>query len=66
MKSIRKALLILFSLLVFGQISFAQTQYINQLRLVGDYDELIGPDIELNQDDGWSVVDYNLNQGAGG
>lgn len=66
MKSIRKTLLILFSLLVFGQISFAQTQYINQLRLVGDYDELIGPDIELNQDDGWSVVDYNLNQGAGG
>ena len=66
MKSTRKALLILFSLLVFGQISFAQTQYINQLRLVGDYDELIGPDIELNQDDGWSVVDYNLNQGAGG
>ena len=66
MKSLRKTLLFLFSLLLFGQISFAQTQYINQLRLVGDYDELIGPDIELNQDDGWSVVDYNLNQGAGG
>ena len=66
MKSLRKTLLFLFSLLVFGQMSFAQTQYINQLRLVGDYDELIGPDIELNQDDGWSVVDYNLNQGAGG
>jgi hypothetical protein len=66
MKSLRKTLLILFSLLVFGQISFAQTQYINQLRLIGDYDELIDSNIEIYEDEGWTLVDYNLNQGAGG
>ena len=64
MKSFCKTLLILFVLLAFGQCTWAQTQYINQLRLVGDYDELIGPDIELNQDDGWSLIDYNLNEGT--
>ena len=66
MKSFRKTLLILFAFFAFGQCALAQTQYINQLRLIGDYDELIGPDIELNQDDGWILVDYNLNEGAGG
>lgn len=64
MKSLRKTLLILFVLLAFGQCTWAQTQYINQLLLIGDYDDLIGPNIEISQDEGWTLVDYNLNNGT--
>ena len=66
MNKLRKTLLILFVLLAFGQGSWAQIQYINQLRLVGDGDGLIGPNIEICQDEGWLLVDYDLNKGAGG
>jgi hypothetical protein len=65
MKSLRKTLLILFALFAFGQWTSAQTQYINQLMLIGDYEGvLIDSNVQIYQENGWTLVDYNLNEGT--
>ena len=65
MKNLRKNLLILFALFAFGQWALAQTQYINQLMLIGDYEGvLIDSNVEVYQENGWTLVDYNLNEGT--
>ena len=65
MNKLRKTLLILFAVLAFGQRAWAQTQYINQLMLIGDYEGvLIESNVQVYQEDGWTLVDYNLNSGT--
>ncbi|MBO4656818.1 MAG: hypothetical protein J5639_03500 [Bacteroidales bacterium] len=57
-----KALVLAVAILAAGQSAWAQTQYINQLMLLGDIDELINGEIALYQlQGGWELVDYDLN-----
>ena len=65
MSKLRKTLLILFAVLAFGQGAWAQTQYINQLMLIGDYEGVfVESNVQVYQEAGWTLVDYNLNNGT--
>ena len=59
-----KALVLAVAILAAGQNTWAQTQYINQLMLVGDKKDDIGLDIDISQGEGWTLVDNNLNAGT--
>ena len=50
---------------VGGSGTWAQMQFINQLMLIGNYEgELIDTYVDVYQEDGWTLVDYNLNSGT--
>ena len=34
--------------------------------LLGDYDDIVDNNIDIYEKEGWTLVDYNLNKGAGG
>ena len=60
-----KALVLAVAILAAGQSAWAQTQYINQLMLIGEYEVTIRSDIAFYQEEyGWELVDYDLNMGT--
>ena len=60
-----KALVLAVAILAAGQNTWAQTQYINQLMLIGEYEVTIRSDIAFYQEEyGWELVDYDLNAGT--
>ena len=61
-----KFLLILLALFAFGQSIWAQ-QYITDVMVIGDKKENNINTLKTQyQNDGWTLIDYDLNKGAGG